>query len=119
MRKIYDVNDTTRIKGKFGTNVTALRESAAAGAVTIKVQDATNLAASDILLINPGGVTEESVTISAVSGTTLTVGATHYVHEIYEVAFKLTDPTTITLKVKVQDRKSTRLNSSHSQISYA
>jgi len=106
MMNAYHLGQEIRIPLRFWVNQTKLRAEAAAAALTIKVRDATGYAAGDVLILNPGTDTEETVTIAGggVSGTTFTLtAALTYAHGVNEIVGELSNPTTITVKRQTPD----------------
>jgi hypothetical protein len=99
----YDIGDKVRCRGLFGINKTTLRADADAGATTASVRSVTGWAATDVVVLNPNEATEEKLTVSSISGTTVTfTAALVYPHGTGEEAWELVDPTTVTLRVKNQ-----------------
>jgi hypothetical protein len=97
----YTKGSTQRLRAIFGTNSTIVRTAAVAGQLTLVLRSVTGLAVADVLMVEPGTDHEETATISAVSGTTLTLSAgLMYQHSIGAIVVELTDPTTVTLEVK-------------------
>lgn len=97
----YDVGDAVTVRAVFGGNVTELVSQMLAGATTLTVLDATGYTGTDTLIMEPGTAREERLTVSSVSGTTITVtAASVYAHGVATAVWELADPTAITLKVK-------------------
>ena len=100
----YDVGDKVTLRGKFGTNPTHILAEAAASATAVTVANATGYASGDVLLLNPGGDTEELNTISTngvTNGRTLNLSsALVHPHHVRESVWERTDPTVTVLKVK-------------------
>ena len=98
---VYDVGDSVTVRGTFGSSISELSAQALVGATTIVVRDASGYAASDVLAINPGTDTEERISVSSVSGNTITLAtALAYLHQPNETVFELADPTEVKLQTK-------------------
>lgn len=101
MGEVFTKGQKVRLKCVFGVNPTTLRAPVAAGATTISVRSVSGLGATDQLVLAPGTLNEETVTISSISGTVITLTAgTTYSHGINTEVWELADPTTVTLSVK-------------------
>lgn len=101
---VYDTGDQITVRARFGLNVTTLRTRSLAGALTLSVYSVTGYAGGEVLILNAGGLTQESVTISTISGLTITLtAALTFTHEPGESLAELADPTTVTLKHKLPD----------------
>lgn len=99
----YAVGQTVREWSTWTINETRLAAAAAAGATTISVYRPDGWAAADVLAINPNGDTEQTPTVSSISGKVVTLTAaltSAWSHGVGETVGELADPTTLTLVVE-------------------
>jgi hypothetical protein len=97
----YDVGDKATLKGRFGTNQTALLLESRASSTGITVASVAGYATGDVVLLNAGTDTEEMNTVNTITGRELGMtSAWIHPHHIREPLWERTDPTTVSLKVR-------------------
>lgn len=97
MTDVFHRGDRVRLSATFWTNQTTLAVSAAAGALTITVRDATGYADTNPIVLAPGTAKEEFLTVSGTptaGGVITLTSALRYSHSVGETVGELTNPTT-------------------------
>lgn len=108
MTDVFTRGTRVRLWGTFWVNQTTLALSAAAGALTITVQDATGYANADPVVLAPGTAKQELLTVSGTptaAGVITLAAALRYAHSVGEVVGELTTPSAH--KIRTRDPSGT------------